>query len=365
MKSMLSLFVLFLGFTFSVVAAPQAVLQSLKGKVQVKAPGSSTWVDAKEGQVLAPAMTISTGFDSTVVVVIDLNTIQVKPLTRMTLDKLIEESGTVKTTTFLRVGGVSASVKSAEGVKQDFKVQSPYSTASVRGTAFDYDGIKLKVRNGVVALFPGRPKRESQPAPVNVAVAEEGEGAGTESGSPSAPDAGAPASGNPEGAPGEVAPTDGPATGEAGGNVDSEGAGPAAAPGPETSGPNNNPEPSPAVSQQPGVTPPPAPQTPDPAPQPVLVSGGQTAVVRVTLPQVPRNQPAPPSDQSSGPEAAQAPQEPAPSPPPSVSAPAPSSPIGRPGGAPGTPGSGTEPPRPPVAPPPTKGGVTITITFDN
>lgn len=141
-------------------AAPQAKLQSLKGKVEVKVPGGS-WAPASEGQVLNPADTLSTGFDSSAVVVMDKNTVQVKPLTRMTIDKLVEEGGTVKTSTFLRVGNVSVSVKSAEGVKQDFKVQSPYSTASVRGTEFDYNGLKLKVREGLVAFVLGRLARQS------------------------------------------------------------------------------------------------------------------------------------------------------------------------------------------------------------
>jgi len=145
-------------------AVPVAKLQSLKGKVEVKAPGGS-WAPATEGQTLNPADTLSTGFDSSAVVVMDKTTVQVKPLTRMTIDKLVEEGGTVKTSTFLRVGNVSVSVKSAEGVKQDFKVQSPYSTASVRGTEFDYDGLRLKVREGVVAFILGRLARETATPP--------------------------------------------------------------------------------------------------------------------------------------------------------------------------------------------------------
>jgi len=145
-------------------AGPQAILQSLKGKVEVKAPGSASWVPATEGQVLSPAATLSTGFDSSVVVVIDKSTIQVKPLTRMTIDRLVVEGGTVKTSTFLRVGNVSASVKSADGVKQDFKVVSPFSTASVRGTQFDFDGQRLVVREGLVALVLGRIPRDQGPS---------------------------------------------------------------------------------------------------------------------------------------------------------------------------------------------------------
>jgi len=139
---------------------PQAVLQSLKGKVEVRAAGEKVWVRATEGQVLPLSATLSTGFDSSVVVIIDKTTIQVKPLTRMAIDKLAMDGDTVKTSTFLRVGSVSASVKSAEGVKQDFKVQSPYSTASVRGTEFDFDGISLSVREGMVAFVLGRAARD-------------------------------------------------------------------------------------------------------------------------------------------------------------------------------------------------------------
>lgn len=140
-------------------AEPQAVLTQIKGKVEVKAPGTKAWVPATEGQVLDQAATLSTGFDASVVVVMDKNTLQVKPLTRITIDKLVEEAGVVKTSTFLRVGSVSASVKSAEGVKQEFKVQSPYSTASVRGTQFNYDGVSLQVTEGQVGLTLGRPQR--------------------------------------------------------------------------------------------------------------------------------------------------------------------------------------------------------------
>jgi len=155
-------------------AQPTAVLTSLKGKVEVKAPGATAWTAATEGQVLSPAVTLSTGFDSSVVVVIDKTTIQVKPLTRMTIDKLVSAGGTVKTSTFLRVGSVSASVKSAEGVKQDLKVQSPYSTASVRGTEFDYDGLRLKVSEGLVAFALGQADRETQPEATPAAA--EGDG---------------------------------------------------------------------------------------------------------------------------------------------------------------------------------------------
>jgi len=135
-------------------AETQVVLKSIKGKVEIKAPGTSTWAAASEGMAIGTLTTISTGFDSSVTIIMDKNTVFVQPLTRMAVDKLVEDKGTVSTNCYLRVGSVKASVKSAEGVKQDFKVQSPYSTASVRGTEFDFDGLKLDVGEGLVSLAP-------------------------------------------------------------------------------------------------------------------------------------------------------------------------------------------------------------------
>lgn len=143
-------------------AVPQAILKNIQGKVEIKTLNASAWVPATEGMILKTMTTISTGFDSSVTLEMGGNTIFVKPLTRMTLDQLLEQQGTVKTSCYLRVGGVKASVKSAEGVKQDFKVQSPYSTASVRGTVFEYDGLKLNVIEGLVSLKAGRPARTIQ-----------------------------------------------------------------------------------------------------------------------------------------------------------------------------------------------------------
>jgi len=146
---------------FQAFAEVTATLTDIKGKVEVK-PNGGDWVTAKDGMKINILATISTGFDSTAVVKIDKTSIFVNSLTRMTLDKLMESSGKVNTSVFLRLGSVKASVKSAEGVKQDFKVQSPYSTASVRGTEFEFDGLIVSVTEGIVAVIPGRPTRDIQ-----------------------------------------------------------------------------------------------------------------------------------------------------------------------------------------------------------
>jgi hypothetical protein len=139
-----------------VLAAPalfaqtQAVIKQLGGKVEVRGPGATAWVPAKVGMQLAKGSSISTGFNSTAVLALGASVLSVKPLTRMRLEELIAREGTVSTSLFLQVGKVSAAVKSAEGLKQDFTVKSPVSTAAVRGTDFEFDGLTVKVINGLV-----------------------------------------------------------------------------------------------------------------------------------------------------------------------------------------------------------------------
>ncbi|MDA8411648.1 MAG: FecR domain-containing protein [Treponema sp.] len=141
------------------LAAETAVLQDIKGKVEVKALGGA-WKPATNGMKLDMLATVSTGFDSTAVLAIAENRVSVAPLTRLTIDKILSQAGSLRTNLNLRVGSVSAQVKSSAGIAQEFNVTSPYSTASVRGTQFTYDGLALEVRDGRVAFIPGRPVRD-------------------------------------------------------------------------------------------------------------------------------------------------------------------------------------------------------------
>jgi hypothetical protein len=130
-------------------AQAQARVRSITGKVEVLSP-QQAWVPVKTGMNLSMGTTISTGFNSTAVLELGSSVLQVKPLTRLRLNELVAREGTVKTDLFLQVGKISAQVKSAEGLTQDFKVKSPVSTAAVRGTGFEYDGYDLYVFEGTV-----------------------------------------------------------------------------------------------------------------------------------------------------------------------------------------------------------------------
>ena len=126
-----------------------AVVKEFKGKVEIKA-GAGEWQAVKAGMTLDTGASISTGFSSTAMLDLGTSTLKVAPLTRMQLVELIARQGSVSTTLALRVGKVNAEVKTAQGLRQDFTLKGPQATAAVRGTEFEFDGVSVKVINGLV-----------------------------------------------------------------------------------------------------------------------------------------------------------------------------------------------------------------------
>jgi len=127
----------------------QAVVKEFKGKVEIKATGGD-WQPVNAGMKLDTGASISTGFSSTALLDLGTSTLKVAPLTRMQLVELIARQGSVSTTLVLKVGKVNAEVKTAQGLRQDFTLKGPQATAAVRGTEFEFDGVSVKVINGLV-----------------------------------------------------------------------------------------------------------------------------------------------------------------------------------------------------------------------
>src|SRR5512145_2425570 len=92
-----------LGLVSLLSAEVSATLQDIKGKVEVK-PIGQDWIQAKNGMKLDILTTISTGFNSTAVLVIANNKVAVEPLTRLTIDKIVEKASAINTSLHLRVG---------------------------------------------------------------------------------------------------------------------------------------------------------------------------------------------------------------------------------------------------------------------
>ena len=162
-KYILVILILFMGtFLFADITA---VVKDISGKVEIKVPGGS-WEKASEGMKIEEGYMISTGFRSEAVLELGASQVIVKQLTRMELSELVEKEGTVRTGLNLRVGKIKAQVRTTAGLRQDFRLTSPVSTAAVRGTSFEYDGINLKVLEGSVEFTNKRGQKRLVPAGV-------------------------------------------------------------------------------------------------------------------------------------------------------------------------------------------------------
>jgi hypothetical protein len=150
-KVLVAAVVLAVAAAVSGFAQTEAVVQTVSGRVEVMQPGGA-WVAATPGMRLSLGASVSTSFQSEATLALGASLLHVRPLTRMKLEQLAQQGNTVSTELYLRVGRVRAEVKGAEGLLQDFKVRSPISTAAVRGTTFEYDGVNTDVDNGVVNL---------------------------------------------------------------------------------------------------------------------------------------------------------------------------------------------------------------------
>ena len=142
-----------------------AVVKDVSGKVEVMSPGGS-WKKASTGMKIETGDSISTGFRSQAILTLGASQVVVKQLTRMELTELVEKQGTVRTGLNLRVGKIKAKVRTTAGLRQDFRLTSPVSTAAVRGTDFEYDGVNLKVLEGSVEFTNKRGQRRLVPAGV-------------------------------------------------------------------------------------------------------------------------------------------------------------------------------------------------------
>ena len=136
MKYIFLLFVIIF-FISPLYSADLITLKAVSGKVEIKEPGGA-WSSAFSGREIPPGSLISTGFKSSAE--LDLSrssTVYVKQLTRMAVDKLLITGKKVDTELNLKLGRIRANVKTSEGLKHNFTLRTPVSTAAVRGTVFE------------------------------------------------------------------------------------------------------------------------------------------------------------------------------------------------------------------------------------
>lgn len=133
----------------SILSASVKVV-SFVGRVKVKYPGAVDWSSLKVGDILPSKAVVSTGFNSKIVLDLGNATLDVLPLTRLTVSEITESNDVISTSLFLQGGKIKADVSKVQGKIHDFKIKSPVATASVRGTSFIFTGNTLFVERGVV-----------------------------------------------------------------------------------------------------------------------------------------------------------------------------------------------------------------------
>jgi ferric-dicitrate binding protein FerR (iron transport regulator) len=132
----------------------RAVFREISGTVEVRAPGSAEWIPARQGESIAQAAVVSTGFKSTAVIAVGNSVLSVRPLTRLTVEEM-QAARDERVNVSLQTGRIRVDVKPPIGGKTEFTVRSPSATASVRGTAFEFDGVRLRVDEGRVHVTGG------------------------------------------------------------------------------------------------------------------------------------------------------------------------------------------------------------------
>ena len=148
MKKLLFVTIFFLAGLYAF--SQDAFIDQLTGTVEIKHPKETSFKTANKGDKIFKDTVISTSFKSYAIVVIGSTTITVRPLTTLTLAEIqkLEETETLNVN--LQAGRIRVEVKPAAGTKSIMTVSSPTSTASVRGTSFEFDTNNLYVNEGTV-----------------------------------------------------------------------------------------------------------------------------------------------------------------------------------------------------------------------
>lgn len=152
---------LFLATAVSSAYALDAVVLSTKGKTEVLK--NEKWTPLKEGSTLAKGDVVQTGFKSNLKLKIGASTVEVAPMTRITIEQLVSKKTKDETSLYLDTGSVKSNVNKVDKRKVGFTVRSPAATASVRGTVVGvttgYRTSTVKTESGKVYTTPTTTKK--------------------------------------------------------------------------------------------------------------------------------------------------------------------------------------------------------------
>jgi len=151
MKRLLLTMLLLAGAVFAFAQNSTAVIREVTGTVELKRGGSADWTAARAGDRIDKATMVSTGFKSFATLAVGNSILTVRPLTRLSLEELINMDTTENVNISLSTGRVRVEVSPPAGQRTNFTVRSPIATASVRGTSFEIDTNTIRVMEGTVS----------------------------------------------------------------------------------------------------------------------------------------------------------------------------------------------------------------------
>jgi hypothetical protein len=128
-------------FAPQLLDAQEAEIRELTGTVEVQRAGTERLRTAEKGMKVQSGDIIVTGFKSTALLKIGDAVLTVRPLTRLTLEEIVQNQGSNAATITLQSGRVRAELTPSSGGRTDFTVRSPSATASVRGDIYEEDGV--------------------------------------------------------------------------------------------------------------------------------------------------------------------------------------------------------------------------------
>jgi len=144
-----TVFLIFLTFIIIFSCYSQnGVIREITGDVTIKTSGAASFAAARAGTAVAQDAIISTGFKSTAIIEIGSSLITVRPLTRLSLAEIRSSSGAENLNINLEAGRIKVDVKPPAGTRANITVQSPSSSASVRGTSFEMGSMNIEVFEG-------------------------------------------------------------------------------------------------------------------------------------------------------------------------------------------------------------------------
>jgi len=113
------------------------VVDKIQGDCEYRASEDSDWVAAKVGQAVATGSALCTGFDSSVTVRFPGDsTLEAASLTEVEINTFMDAEKQLEARLKVTVGSVKVRVARGE-IQSDFKVSTPHTTTSVKGTFWE------------------------------------------------------------------------------------------------------------------------------------------------------------------------------------------------------------------------------------